>query len=98
MSKTNKNNKTRSPKAKAKATIRTLSPAMLKKFDSIDRHLENLEYSLRELEDVVAVGQITNRTNVRRLESNWLKIDGIRFMLDNLKKAIDPSIPSDDDE
>jgi hypothetical protein len=96
MSKTNKNNKTRSPKAKA--TIRTLSPAMLKKFDSIDRHLENLEYSLRELEDVVAVGQITNRTNVRRLESNWLKIDGIRFMLDNLKKAIDPSIPSDDDE
>jgi hypothetical protein len=91
-----KTNKTRSPKAKA--TVRTLSPAMLKKFDSIDRHLENLEYSLRELEDVVAVGEITNRSNARRLEANWLKVDNIRFMLYNLKKAIDPSIPSDDDE
>jgi hypothetical protein len=95
MSKT-RNNKTCS--LKAKATIRTLTPAMLKKFDSIDKHLENLEYSLRELEDAVACGDISATRNVDRLEASSIKVDNIRFMLYNLKKAIDPSIPSDDDE
>jgi hypothetical protein len=61
----------------------------INRFKSIDTQLENLEYSLRELQDDVAVGSISNNVNARRLEANWLKIDGIRLMLNNLKKSLD---------
>jgi hypothetical protein len=61
----------------------------INRFKSIDTQLENLEYSLRELQDDVAVGAISNNVNARRLEANWLKIDGIRLMLNNLKKSLD---------
>jgi hypothetical protein len=89
-----KTNNTRS----RKTTVRPpLTAAMLKRFDSIDKHLENLDYSLRELEDAVACGDISASKNVDRLDASSVKIDDIRFMLNNLKKAIDPSIVSDSD-